>query len=457
MRARRVFITRLALIAAVGLAVRVTFVLVARRTTKPGGDDFYYHWLGILLARGKGFVDPTTWKLLHISRPTAAHPPLYPVYLGIVSRAGVQSVLGHRLASCLLGAGTVFVIGLVAGRLGGERAGYAAALIAAVYPNLWINDANLMSESLDALAIALVLLAAYVFFDAPTLRRAVWLGLACSMAALTRAEGVLLFPLLVIPLTIVVRGFARHDRVKWAGAACVVGLLCIMPWVGANLVRFQRPETMTSGFGTVLTLGNCDSTYRGTYLGYWNWDCSMPVWPAGCSADEERRYAAGDRSIPYCDESIVDAAARKKATTYMSDHLGRMPLVMLARVGRAFDVYAPFQGVRFNEFFESRGRLPSLWGLWAYWATAALGIGGAIVVGRRSLARLLPPAAIIVIIAATSAISFGITRYRVPVDVVAIVFAGVGIDALLRLVVRAPAHEEPAAVETATMVDTSAS
>ena len=61
------------------------------------------------------------------------------------------------------------------------------------------------------------------------------------------------------------------------------------------------------------------------------------------------------------------------------------------------------------------------------------------------------------VIAATSAISFGITRYRVPVDVVAIVFAGVGIDALLRLVVRAPAHEEPAAVETATMVDTSAS
>jgi hypothetical protein len=38
----------------------------------------------------------------------------------------------------------------------------------------------------------------------------------------------------------------------------------------------------------------------------------------------------------------------------------------------------------------------------------------------------------VVVVAAAAAVSFGITRYRVPVDVALVVLAGVGADGVLR-------------------------
>lgn len=49
------------------------------------------------------------------------------------------------------------VIGLLARSLVGPTAGLVAAAVAALNPNLWMNDALVMSESLSALLIALLL------------------------------------------------------------------------------------------------------------------------------------------------------------------------------------------------------------------------------------------------------------------------------------------------------------
>ena len=64
-----------------------------------------------------------------------------------------------------MGAATVALIGLLARRVAGDRAGLVAAAIAAVYPPLWMLDASLRSESLYAPLIALVLLLAYRLRD----------------------------------------------------------------------------------------------------------------------------------------------------------------------------------------------------------------------------------------------------------------------------------------------------
>ena len=52
------------------------------------------------------------------------------------------------------------MIGLVGLRLAGPRVGLVAAAIAAVYPNLWINDSLVMSETLALLLVSLALLVA---------------------------------------------------------------------------------------------------------------------------------------------------------------------------------------------------------------------------------------------------------------------------------------------------------
>ncbi|MCV5968460.1 glycosyltransferase family 39 protein, partial [Lactococcus petauri] len=92
--------------------------------------------------------------------------------------------------SGLLGVATVVVIGLLARRLAGSRAGLLAAAAAAVYPMLWINDGMLQAESLYALLIAVMLLLAHRFWDEPTTRNVVVLSVVTGLAALTRTEGI---------------------------------------------------------------------------------------------------------------------------------------------------------------------------------------------------------------------------------------------------------------------------
>ena len=70
----------------------------------------------------------------------------------------------------VFGAGVVLLIGLIGRTVAGDRAGLIAAAIAALYPNLWINDGLVMSETLATLAVALAILLAYRFGRSPTWR-----------------------------------------------------------------------------------------------------------------------------------------------------------------------------------------------------------------------------------------------------------------------------------------------
>ena len=145
--------------------VRVSWVLLARRNFELHGDDFFYHWQANALADGKGFLNPYTWRALGRTEPTAAHPPLYSLYLSAWSWLGFDTPLAHRLASCLLGVAAVVVAGLVGRRIAGDWAGILAAGVAAVYPQLWINDGMLISESLYVLVIAATLLFTYRLWE----------------------------------------------------------------------------------------------------------------------------------------------------------------------------------------------------------------------------------------------------------------------------------------------------
>ncbi len=79
---------------------------------------------------------------------------------------GGSHLLAQRLTMTVFGAGVVLLIGLIGRAVAGNRAGLIAAGIAALYPNLWINDGLVMSETLATLAVALAILLAYRFIRA---------------------------------------------------------------------------------------------------------------------------------------------------------------------------------------------------------------------------------------------------------------------------------------------------
>lgn len=408
----RRFAGRLALLAATALAVRMAAVERWYRELPLGfTDNFFYSVQADFLADGKGYSDPFHWQRTGQLIASADHPPLYSTYLAVFSFLGLDGATYHRLASCLLGTATVVVVGLVARRLAGDRAGLLAAAIAAVYPPLWIVDGTLVAESPYALLIGLTLLAALHLADHPHWRAAVVLGGVIGLAALTRSEGVTLLGLLVVPL-LIVRPIPWRRRAALLGIAVGTAALVIAPWFVRNLGHFEEPVPLAYGAGYVLKIGNCDPTYSGTMFGYWDISCA---------------YAGS--LLP--DKSVSEKKARAQAIDYISAHRGRLPAVVAARVGRIWHLYRVEQGISFDIFFERRGRVPSELAVRAFYGAAALAAAGAWAL-RRQRAALVALAALFVSATLSAALAFGITRYRIPADVGLVVLAGVGLDALLR-------------------------
>src|SRR3954452_15920927 len=120
------------------LALRVGYVMLAKRHEPVLGDQIYYVAQANTLARGDGFTDPRDGS------QTAEHPPLTPLALTPTAwvaeqlNAGGDHVLPMRLTMTVFGAAVVLVIGVLGRAVAGNnRAGFLAAAIAAVYPNLW--------------------------------------------------------------------------------------------------------------------------------------------------------------------------------------------------------------------------------------------------------------------------------------------------------------------------------
>lgn len=429
------FPRRLALVAAVGLAVRVAWVMGFGRRQAVAGDQVFYHVQALALANGDGFVNPWAWAdpAQRLLIPTAAHPPLYSLYLGFWSLLGLESHLQHRLVSALLGTVTVVLVGLTGRRLGGERAGVAAAALAAVAPALWVNDGVLAAETAYAAAVALVLWAAHRFWDTQARRDAALLGLAVGLATLARAEGAFLAVTVVAALVLVRPEASLGDRFRalvLAGAACcaVVG-----PWVARNLTTWDDPVLLSTGAGFVIEIANCDTTYSGRFLGYWSPECERPdSWPVqprlepGMSVEEveaawqEARVASARR------EPEVERRKREAGLDYVRDHLDRLPVVVAARVARLWDLWRPAQSVEFNDFFERRGRWPTVAGMAVHYALLPTAVWGLVLV-RRGAQTVVPEVGVIVTTCLAAASSFGITRYRVGADVALCVLAGVAL------------------------------
>jgi 4-amino-4-deoxy-L-arabinose transferase-like glycosyltransferase len=444
----RRFAWGLAIIAVGALAVRFTWVLVARRNFSLHGDDFFYHWQANALAEGKGFLNPFVWQAVGTVKPSAAHPPLYSLYLSVFSWLGLDTPLDHRLASCLLGVAAVVVVGLLGRRVAGDRAGLIAAGLAAVYPQLWINDGMLISESMYVVFVGLTLLFAYRAWDSERWTDVALLGAVIGLSSLTRPEAVVLVPLLGVPYLFARRAtFGRRLLL-----VVVMGLTClvvILPWWVRNLTTFNDPTFLATGNGVVLQAANCDGAYYGQFLGYWDIKCVIGDRPPRTPEEQKLFEQTRVPGLTYLqvndprDDSEYDTDARKTAFDYIENHKARAPLVAAARVGRVWGVFRPEQDVNFDIFFERRGHWPSWTGAWMYYALLPLAFYALVIMRKRRI-PIWPPLAIFAMVTITVAIAIGITRYRVGADVALVFLGGVAIDDMLGLLHRRrPAPAEP--------------
>jgi hypothetical protein len=376
------------------------------------GDDSFYHQAALQLADGLGYKEGFFYL-----RPTAAHPPLYPYSLAGIAWVGGRSVDAQRMLGVCAGTATVLVVGLIATRLGGRRAGLVAALLCAAYPTFIAADAALMSETLFALLVACAVLQALRQLESPSAVGMALLGASIGAAALTRSEG-----LLLVPAALALALLARPRRQPALRAAVLLAatLVLIGPWVARNHHVFGK-FLYTTNEGTTLAGSNCDPTYYGNEIGGFTTAC-LSHFP------------------PTANLAVVTTERRKAALRYVDAHRGRAAVVAGLRVLRMWGFYAIDAQTR----VDGRDRGLQTAGLVAFYALFALGAAGAGVLfvrGQRAqLAVVVMPLAVSTI---TAALTYGLPRLRQISDVSLLILAGVAITAERRARSSATAPASP--------------
>lgn len=447
------FSTKLLLLALLALGIRGGYVLLVERGEPLTGDAFYYHEAANLLADGKGFIDPYRYVyggaqeriIYHDANipdtaatelppgheePTAGHPPAWTVTLALFSLLGLRSALAHQLISVVIGAGGVALIGLAARELargtGGdpdreraaEQIGLIAAAIGAVYVFLFINDGLVMSETIVIPVVAACTIAAMRFWRVPSAKNALVFGVLGGLAPLARAELVLYLPI-VAAIALWRTPLATKTRLVRYATCVLAAIVVLAPWVGRNLTAFDKPVFISNGFGTVLVQTNCDATYGGQKLGYWELYCGLP-------------QPLGPHGEPL-DESERDAVLRTRGLDYLRAHKARFLTVAVpARIGRMFALYDPVQTIRFDIVVEGRSFRLSAIGLAQYYPLLALAAFGTWALARRR-DPIAPVVTWIGIVVLTAATSFGNNRYRVSCEPAIVMLAAVGAHQLFGL------------------------
>jgi len=415
---------KLLLVCLAALAVRAAFVLVEKPDEPAIGDAIYYDAQANVNADGDWFEHPFD------GGPAADHPPLTAIVMTPVAFVFGEDILPKRLAMSVLGVGVVALIGLLARDVSrSERIGLLAAGLAAVYPNLWLNDALVMSETIATLATAAILLLAVRFHRHPTWGTAMAVGAACGFGVLARAELALLVPFVVLPLALLSGDDGRRRRIQRMVLAGAVSVAVVVPWTAWNLTRFEEPVALSSNDGLTLVGANCESMYYGQDIGVWDLVCAFAV-PTDDGMDQSER----------------SAAYRDAALDYLGNQKSRLPVVAAARVGRVWSVYAPGQMVDYSAgavdscTVEQDGPCPGegreAWAGWAgtvmFWLLAPLGVVGTVALKRRGAGLdLLPLLMTFVVVTITAVLFYGLVRFRVPAEVALVVLAAAGVDALL--------------------------
>lgn len=372
--------------------MRLAYVLIVRPEVPFTSDANTYHLLARNLADGRGYIAPYDWFFQGVSRPTAEFGPVHPSLLAVASLFGVTTVLGHQLFMAVVGSITPVLTALLAGRVTGRRdVAIGAGLVAAVHPMLFGSDGAIMAETTYTLLGLLAVLALLRVGEGRARWWAAAAGLAVGLAVLTRGDGLLLLPLVVLPVLLVRRSRVDRELVAQLAVVGAAALLVVTPWVARNAVRFDGHLVLSNNLGSLVNGSNCPETYAGPSIGSWDFRCAYAELPPGT-------------------EATTSAALRDEGLRYLREHAERLPVVVAARVGRAFGLFHPFQQAR-AEVNDARVYWTQATGTVLDWVLLPLFAVGVVRLRRRgaSVAPLVGPVVLVTLLVAAT---YGNSRFR---------------------------------------------
>jgi 4-amino-4-deoxy-L-arabinose transferase-like glycosyltransferase len=321
----------LLLLVVVAFSIRMAAVLALRDVHMPpkpglGADPIEFNLLGLQLARGNGY----TWES---GQPTSFRAPGLPFLLSVIYSAFGEKYLFAYLAFCLLGAGSCLLIFLTAREVLGEKGGWAAGILSAIYyPHIYYTT-TFYSETLFIFCLSLGLWTFIKHLRTGSLITLFCLGLILGYCTLTRPFAILLLPAFAALLFYANRQSVR--RAATVSALYAVAFVAVVaPWTFRNyLVHGKVVLVSTNGGSTFYGANNDIVATDPVLLGSWVSTTKLP----GRSLVEatENEYAH-------------DRLEWKLGFDWVKANLSVLPKLLLAKIVRFFlpDTNTPNQKMK---------------------------------------------------------------------------------------------------------------
>lgn len=385
----------------------------------PGtADQVSYHNLALRVLDGHGFTfGEPWWPLTGAGEPTAHWSYLYTFYLvGVYALFGPHPLVARLIQALLVGLLQPLLAYLLGRRVFGERAGLAAAALTAGYAYFIYYAGVLMTESLYITAILGTFYVALRLAEAERDRELKWalaLGVLLGATVLLRQLFILWLPFLFLWFWWVrYRETGRVPLAATVGAGLVI-VAMILPFTFYNAGRFDRVVLLNTNAGYAFFWAN--HPVYGTHF--------EPILTPemGSYVDLVPRELAG------LDEAALDQELLLRGLEFVVQDPVRYALLSLSRVPAYFMFWpSPESGTVSN-----LARVLSFGLLWPF---MAFGLVRAFLLRRRPSVDARAATLLALFVAVYTVIhllSWALIRYRLPVDAILLLFAGLAVRELI--------------------------
>ncbi len=385
----------------------------------PGtADQISYHNLALRLLEGHGFTfGRAWWPATAAGEPTAHWSYLYTGYLALVYALFGPSPLAPRLLQAVLAGVLHPLLAYLLGRKAfGPGVGLLAAGLTGVYAYFIYYSASLMTEPFYILAILSSLYFAIEIAGhgqqqealgqrmRPPGWLAIGLGLSLAAAGLLRQVFLLFIPFLFLWVLL-------SNRKLWVSLAlsALVVVAAILPFTLYNYVRFDRFVLLNTNAGFAFYWGN--HPVYGTDF--------VPILPP------ETYRAMIPEEIRGLDEASLDQELLARALGFIAAEPGRYLLLSIDRIP-AYFMFWPSSDSGTLSNIARVGSFGLLWPFMLYglllWLRRSWGGRGEFLASPALLLALFG-----MVYSGIHILTWALVRYRLPVDAVLLIFAGLAV------------------------------
>src|SRR5579863_503300 len=296
------------------LLVRVLYNNTVAQHYYPLHDSLFYQTIGLNLIKEHCFC-------LHPYISTVYRAPLWPFIMAGLSLIFGPSDYFARLFLCLVGSGTCVLVYLFARDLFDRRIGIIAGVAAAIYPELYIYDGWLYTESLYIFLLFAICYMLFRIQRARTSKTGLWLwcGALLGLLSLTRPNGIIVIGIVIVWAIVMIwlKVLKRRPAVIGFVAAALLACVLIAPWTVRNYLVSHSFIPVATGDGTVLLGAYNDQILTNpSYLGTW-------IDPLKSRPDVAKPYPLFTCTPP-C-EVARENAYKDAAVQWIEGHLSVMP------------------------------------------------------------------------------------------------------------------------------------